>query len=46
MKLNVGFVDRLIRIAVGVAIGVAGIVFRSWLGLIAIIPRLTARAVP
>jgi hypothetical protein len=41
MKQNVGTIDRVIRILVGIAIGVAGIVFHSWLGLIAIIPLAT-----
>jgi hypothetical protein len=42
MKLNIGRTDRVIRIALGVAIAVLGIVFRSWLGLIAIVPLATA----
>ena len=42
MKLNIGNTDRLIRIVLGVAIAVLGIVFKSWLGLIAIIPLATA----
>ncbi len=42
MKLNIGNTDRLIRIVLGVAIAVLGIVFKSWLGLIAIIPLGTA----
>lgn len=41
MKQNVGTIDRVIRIVVGIAIGVAGIVFHSWLGLIGIIPLAT-----
>lgn len=42
MKLNVGTVDRIIRIVVGLVIAAAGIYFRNWLGLIAIIPFATA----
>lgn len=41
MKRNVGTVDRVIRIVVGLAIAAAGIYFRNWLGLIAIIPLAT-----
>jgi len=41
MKCNVGKVDRAIRIIIGLAIIVLGIVFQSWLGLIGIIPLLT-----
>ena len=39
---NVGNTDRVIRIAIGLVIAVLGIVFQSWLGLIAIIPFATA----
>jgi type IV secretory pathway TrbD component len=39
---NVGSVDRVVRIVIGVAIAVLGIVFQTWLGLIAIIPVATA----
>ncbi len=42
MKLNVGTVDRIVRIVAGLAIAAAGIYFRNWLGLIAIIPLATA----
>ncbi|MGA2545989.1 MAG: DUF2892 domain-containing protein [Rectinemataceae bacterium] len=43
MKLkNIGNTDRIIRIILGLAIGVLGIVFKSWLGLIAIVPLATA----
>lgn len=41
MKRNVGTVDRIIRIGVGIVIAAAGIYFRNWLGLIAIIPLAT-----
>jgi len=41
MKSNVGTVDRIIRIIVGIAIAAAGIYFRNWLGLIAVIPLAT-----
>jgi hypothetical protein len=43
MKLkNIGKADRIIRIALGLAIAVLGIAFKNWLGLIAIIPLATA----
>ncbi len=43
MKLkNIGSADRVIRIVLGVAIAVLGIAFKSWLGLIAIVPLATA----
>lgn len=42
MKKNVGNIDRIIRIIIGVLIGVVGIMYNSWWGLIGIIPILTA----
>jgi uncharacterized protein (DUF58 family) len=42
MKLNIGTTDKVIRIALAVAIAALGIVFNSWLGLIAIVPLATA----
>jgi hypothetical protein len=42
MKSNIGNIDRIVRIALGVAIAAFGIVFRSWWGLLAIIPLATA----
>jgi hypothetical protein len=44
MKLNVGKTDRVVRIVVGLAIGAAGIYFKSWWGLVGIVPLLTAVA--
>lgn len=41
MKCNVGSVDRLVRIVVGLIIAIAGVVFDSWWGLIGIIPIAT-----
>jgi hypothetical protein len=41
MKVNVGGIDRILRITLGVLIIAAGIIFKSWLGLIGIIPLLT-----
>ncbi|NWF68380.1 MAG: DUF2892 domain-containing protein [Chloroflexi bacterium] len=41
-KNNVGNVDRVVRIVLGLAIIAAGFYFQSWLGLLAIIPLGTA----
>ena len=41
MKCNVGTVDRLLRIILGLIIAILGVVFDSWLGLIGIIPLAT-----
>ena len=41
MKKNVGTVDMVIRLVLGVAIGIWGIVAGSWLGLIGIVPIAT-----
>ncbi len=41
MKCNVGPIDRLLRIIVGLAIAILGVVFDSWYGLIGIIPLAT-----
>uniref|UniRef100_UPI0032180272 YgaP family membrane protein n=1 Tax=uncultured Draconibacterium sp. TaxID=1573823 RepID=UPI0032180272 len=41
MKRNVGSVDRLLRIVVGILIAIAGVVFNSWWGLIGIVPLAT-----
>lgn len=42
MKCNVGTTDKVIRIILGLGIGAAGIYFKSWWGLIGLIPFLTA----
>ncbi|OGG94302.1 MAG: hypothetical protein A2508_01585 [Candidatus Lambdaproteobacteria bacterium RIFOXYD12_FULL_49_8] len=42
MKKNIGNIDRIIRIVLGVAIAAFGVIYESWLGLIAIIPIGTA----
>jgi Protein of unknown function (DUF2892) len=42
MKSNVGGLDRLLRLIAGLAILGAGFYFKSWLGLIGIVPILTA----
>lgn len=42
MKCNVGKTDKVIRIIIGLAIGAAGYYFKSWWGLIGIVPIFTA----
>ncbi|MFA6505683.1 MAG: DUF2892 domain-containing protein [Treponemataceae bacterium] len=42
MTPNIGNTDRIIRIVLGLAIIGFGIAFKSWLGLIGIIPLATA----
>ena len=42
MKPNVGKTDKIVRITMAVVIAAAGIYFKSWLGLVAIVPFLTA----
>lgn len=42
MKCNVGKVDRIIRVIVGLGIIGAGVYFKSWFGAIGAIPLLTA----
>ncbi|MBN2213341.1 MAG: DUF2892 domain-containing protein [Bacteroidales bacterium] len=41
MKSNLGKTDRIIRIIIGVLIAAAGVIFKSWWGLLAIIPLFT-----
>lgn len=41
MKCNVGSVDRLLRIIIGLVIALLGVVFDSWWGLIGIVPIAT-----
>ena len=41
MKCNVGTVDRLMRIVVGLIIAVLGVWFDSWWGLVGLVPLAT-----
>ena len=41
MKCNVGTVDRLIRIILGLVIAILGVYFDSWWGLVGIVPLAT-----
>ena len=42
MTKNIGKVDKVVRLVLAIAIAVLGIVFKSWLGLIANVPLATA----
>jgi uncharacterized protein (DUF58 family) len=42
MKKNMGNADRWIRVILGLAIIAAGVYFKSWWGLIGIIPLATS----
>lgn len=42
MKKNIGTADRIVRILVGVVIAAAGLYYRSWWGLVALVPFITA----
>jgi hypothetical protein len=41
MKCNVGKIDRILRIVVGLGIISLGIIMQSWLGVIGIVPIFT-----
>lgn len=41
MTCNVGGTDRIIRIILGILIILAGIYFKSWWGVIGILPMIT-----
>jgi type IV secretory pathway TrbD component len=42
MKPNMGNADRIIRIILGLAIIVVGVIYQSWWGALGVIPILTA----
>ena len=42
MKQNIGTVDRLIRVIIGLVIITAGLYFESWWGLVGLLPIFTA----
>jgi len=42
MKCNVGRTDKNIRIVLGIMIAAAGFYFKSWWGIAAIVPLVTA----
>ncbi len=42
MKKNVGNVDKVIRVVLGLAIGALGFINESWWGLVGLLPIATA----
>lgn len=42
MKRNIGNLDRIIRIVVGLVIIGLGVAYGSWLGIIGVVPLATA----
>lgn len=42
MEKNIGGVDRIVRLLIGIVIVALGIYYESWWGLIGLIPILTA----
>ena len=44
MKCNVGKTDRTIRLIIAVVVGAVGLYFKSWWGLVAILPLVTSYA--
>jgi len=42
MQKNVGQTDKIIRIVVGVAVIVAGVINQSWWGAVGLVPLLTS----
>lgn len=42
MKCNVGKIDRVIRVVIGLALLLGGLYFGSWWGAIGLAPLLTA----
>jgi len=42
MKQNIGKTDKIIRIIAGIVIIVLGLVFKSWWGIVGVLPLITA----
>ena len=42
LRKNVGLTDRLLRLMLALLIGAAGMYYQNWLGILALIPLLTA----
>jgi hypothetical protein len=42
MQCNVGKTDRIIRVLIGISIILAGFYYQSWLGVIGVVPLVTA----
>lgn len=41
MKKNIGKVDSMVRILLGIVIVIVGLYFKSWWGLVGLIPVIT-----
>ncbi len=37
MKHNVGTVDRIVRVTLGLAVGAAGLYYQNWFGLVGLV---------
>ena len=44
MKNNVGGIDKIARLVIGLVIAALGVLYQSWWGLLAIIPLFTSAA--
>lgn len=44
MTQNIGGTDKVVRVIAGIAIAALGLYFKSWWGLVAVIPLATAAA--
>ncbi len=42
MKQNIGSTDKIIRIILGIVIAALGYYYKSWWGLVALVPLITA----
>ncbi len=42
MKQNIGSTDKIIRIILGIVIAALGYYYKSWWGLVALVPLVTA----
>jgi len=42
MKKNVGSIDRILRIVIGLALIAWGVIEKNWLGAIGVVPLFTA----
>ena len=42
MNCNMGTTDRIIRLIIGAVVAVLGFYYKSWWGLLAVIPLITA----
>lgn len=42
MKCNISKTDKNIRIVLGIIIAATGVYFKSWWGIVAIVPLITA----